>query len=159
MTVTLKILGAILIIGMGALAAKTGMTHEKKKLAVLDGWLGLLLYVRGQIDCYLMPLDEILSSADKDLLHAAGAGHPPTSWEGLLRAAMPYLGKESARLLTSFTRELGTSYREEQLRRCDYYLVALEKERDRLAATLPARLKLCTATSLCTAIGTAILLW
>lgn len=154
-----KALGALLILAVGAITAQAGAMREREKLTVLDAWLGLLLYVRGQIDCYLLPLDEIFRGADVELLRAASAGREAETWEGLLRASLPHLGKESARLLTALMRELGSSYREEQLRRCDYYLSALEKERDRLAAALPARQKLCVASCLCTALGTAILLW
>ena len=154
-----KALGALLILAVGAITAKAGAMREREKLTVLDAWLGLLLYVRGQIDCYLLPLDEIFRDADVELLRAASAGRKTETWDGLLRASLPHLGKESARLLTSLIRELGSSYREEQLRRCDYYLAALGKERDRIAAALPARQKLCVASCLCTALGTAILLW
>lgn len=155
----LKALGASLILLVGAVAARTGAVRERDKLSTLDAWLALLLYLRGQIDCYLMPLDEILRGADPDLLRAVGARDGTDTWASLLRASLPRLGKESARLLTALVRELGSSYREEQLRRCDYYLSALGKERDRLAAALPARMKLCTAAGLCTALATAILLW
>ncbi len=154
-----KALGALLILAVGAITAKAGAMREREKLTVLDAWLGLLLYVRGQIDCYLLPLDEIFRGADVELLRAASAGRKTETWDDLLRASLPHLGKESARLLTALIRELGSSYREEQLRRCDYYLAALEKERDRIAAALPARQKLYVASCFCTALGTAILLW
>ena len=154
-----KALGVLLILAVGAFAATVGVGREKEKLTVLDAWISLLLFVRGQIDCYLLPLDAIFRTADPSLLRAAGAGRDTDSWESLLRASLPCLGKESARLLTALIRELGSSYREEQLRRCDYYLCALEKERDRIASALPARQKLCVASCLCTAVGTAILLW
>ena len=159
MTWELKLIGALLILGAGATVAKIRITHEKKKLWVLDGWLGLLRYTRAQIDCYLMPLEEIFRSADGELIRAAGAGSARRSQKELLDTALPYLEGESARLLRSWLHELGNGYREEQLRRCDYYLAALEKERERLATALPAKLKLCTATSICAAVGTAILLW
>lgn len=154
-----KLIGALLMLVTGAAVAKARIAHEKKKLWVLDAWLGLLLYTRAQIDCYLMPLEEIFKSADVELIRSAGAGSVRRSQKELLDAALPYLDRESARLLTSWLCELGNGYREEQLRRCDYYLAALEKERARLAAALPARLKLCAATSICAAVGTAILLW
>ncbi len=159
MSAVWKLIGALLMLVTGVVVARGQIAHEKKKLWVLEGWIGLLLYTRAQIDCYLMPLEEILENADKGLLRAAGAGCVGGSQKELLDAALPYLEDESARLLTSLVRELGNGYREEQLRRCDYYLAALEKERERLAAALPARLKLCAAMSVCAAAFLAILLW
>ena len=154
-----KLLGALLVLLAGGFAAWVGASREKRRLTVLDAWLALLRDLRGQIDCYLMPLDEILRAADPDLLRAAGAVRQPQSWDALLQASLPHLGKECARLLSALVRELGASYRDDQLRRCDYYLSALQQERDRLASALPARLKLCTASALCAALATAILLW
>ena len=155
----LKLLGGLLILGAGGLSALTLVRFERKRLTVLDGWLDLLLYVRGQIDCYLMPLDDILASADQVLLQACGAETRITSLPALFKLSSIYLDIESRRLLSSFVREIGSTYREEQLKRCDYYLEALRARREKIAAELPARMKMGVTVSLCTAIGIAILLW
>ena len=60
----LKILGVILILGTGAFSAGVVIRYEKRKIAVLAGWSDLIWYIRSQIDCYLMPLPEILAGAD-----------------------------------------------------------------------------------------------
>lgn len=154
-----KLLGGGLIVLAGGIVAHQTVKREKKRLSVLDGWLDLLLYIRGQIDCYLMPLDEILAAADKTLLVRAGAVRATDSLRAIYASALPYLDAESGRLIASLIRELGTSYREEQVKRCDYYLGALQKQREKLAAELPARVKMYTTLSICAAVGTAILLW
>jgi hypothetical protein len=125
----------------------------------LDAWIDLLVYVRGQIDCYLLPLDEILAAADKTLLSACAPSGEPHSLAALLQGALPYLDAEGQRLLSSLVREMGTSYREEQIKRCDYYVQALQLCREKVAQELPARLKMRTTLSVCAAIGVAILLW
>ena len=70
-----------------------------------------------------------------------------------------YLGAESERLLTCFSRELGHTHRAEQVGRCDYYLSALEEQRGRLADSLPARTRTDSALCLSCALAAAILLW
>ncbi|MBQ9760212.1 MAG: hypothetical protein IJW16_02560 [Clostridia bacterium] len=157
--ILLKLLGAGLITSVGGFAAYSAVRFEKHKLMVLDGWIDLIFHIRGQIDCYLTPLDEILSSADPSILKACMCNTPHPDLHALLEASSPYLAQESRRLLSGFVREIGGSYREEQLRRCDYYINALRVIRDKLAADLPARTKLSVTVSLCIALGAAILLW
>ena len=154
-----KLLGAALIFFCGGLASFITTQKEKKKLSVLDAWLELLLHMRGQIDCYLTPQDSLLRGAPEQALRACmGKGYQDTPLSLLARSA-PYLDAESHRLLSSFIKELGNCYREEQLRRCDYYLQALRATREKIASALPARIKLCSTLCICTSIGTAILLW
>ena len=57
-----------MVIAAGGTAAFYLASYEKKKLSVLDAWIDLIFHIRGQIDCYLMPLDEILSCADEAVL-------------------------------------------------------------------------------------------
>ena len=79
--------------------------------------------------------------------------------DALLHASRGCLCGEAARLLTGFVREIGGSYREEQVRRCDYYLTALRAVREQQKEELPARVRVCVAVCLCAALGIAILLW
>jgi hypothetical protein len=38
---------------------------EHRRLAVLDGYIALLRYIKGQINCYAMPIGDILAAAEK----------------------------------------------------------------------------------------------
>ena len=154
-----KILGALLILLAGGGMAVTLAGFEKKRLSVLDGWLELLTHIRGQIDCYLMPLDDILNASDTELLRACGGNGKCRSLRALFQASFPYLDRESRRLLSSLLREIGSSYREEQLKRCDFYLDALRMRREKIFEELPSRLKTGVTISICTALGVTVLLW
>lgn len=156
----LKICGVILILGAGCAAAAFAVRFEKRKIAVLAGWSDLIWYIRSQIDCYLMPLPEILAGADRALLDACcfqGTGHPDLN--AVYHASQVYLDQEARRLLCAFVREIGTGYREELLRRCDYYIASLGKIRARRLEELPARGRVATAVCLGAAALAAILLW
>lgn len=155
----IKILGGGLILSAGSFAAYSAVRFEKRKLSVIDGWIDLIFHIRSQIDCYLMPLDEILACTDLEILKACMCRTPHPDLSTLLHTSAPYLSREGERLLTAFVKEIGGSYREEQLRRCDYYINALRTIREKIADDLPARQKLCITISLCAAAGTAILLW
>ena len=157
--VTFKIFGVLLILASGISTALLSTRHEKNKLTVLEAWIDLIDHIRGQIDHYLLPLDEILASADEALLFRAGGGIRRRTLSGILLAATPRLSEEGRRLIKTLLRDLGSSYRDEQVKRCEDCLSALRRERERMKAELPARIRLSVAFSLCGAIGTAILLW
>jgi len=157
--IAIKLAGSLLILAAGGFAAFGKAKGEQQRLGVLDAWIDLLSHVRGQIDLYLTPMDEILRSADRSILERLGVTAGSGGVRACLQASLSRLDAESRRLLLIWSRECGRSYREEELRRCDHTLRALKEHRDRLSAALPSRIKLTVALPLCLALGTAILLW
>ena len=156
---TFKLLGCLVLFFTGGLAAFRTADHEKKKLSVTDGWLELLFYIRTRIDCHLTPIEQIFEEASPSLLHACMGQKDDRTPSQLLKHSKGYLVEEAVHLLDSFSREIGTCYREEQVKRCDYYIAALRKIRDKQITELPARLKTRGAMCICGTVGLAILLW
>ncbi len=148
-----------MLLWTGGFAAFRTASLEKKKLSVTEGWLELLFYIRTRIDCHLIPIEQIFSEASPTLLRACMGRKEDRSPSRLLEHSKPYLDEEAARLLDSFSREIGSCYRQEQVKRCDYYITALRKIRDKQIAELPARLKTRGTMCICGAVGLAILLW
>ena len=139
---------------------------------VLDGYISLLRYIKGQIDCYAMPLNDILTMADPRLVGAClGKGRgmwmgdgqdTPMPWLSLpqmIEESRLYLEPESERLLIQFAGEVGQTYRAEQVMRCEHYIQALGEERRKLAETAPLRVRMNSVLCLCCALGVAVLLW
>lgn len=155
----LKFLGALLILAVGVFAAFVSVQYEKKRLSVVDGWIDLILYIRSQIDCYLMPLDDILSGGDRALFEACMSPSNAADLPAILEASGIYLDGDGKRLIESFVREIGAGYREEQIKRCDFFISSLRTQRERIAAQLPLRTRLCATLCICIALATAILLW
>ena len=155
----LKIIGVILTVGSGCLCGIMAGNHEQRRILVLDGWIELIDRIRSDIDLYLRPLDEILAHAPPALLLRAGGGKRRTTLHGILLASAPYLSKESERRIGTLLTDLGNHYHNEQIKRCDEQLCALNRELERMRGELPARLRLCRTASTCLAAGIAILLW
>ena len=161
-----KILGSLLLLFAGGYVSAAITRFERRRLRVLDGYISLIYYVKGQIDCYAMPLSDIMASADPTVIAAClgldhvdalpQAGQPLTAMVGESRL---YLEPEAERLLTTLTGELGSTYRAEQVARCDHYLRALTEERRKLGESLPARLRATCTLCLCCALVAAVLLW
>ncbi|MBQ9151723.1 MAG: hypothetical protein IJX72_05685 [Clostridia bacterium] len=167
-----KAVGCLLLLLAGGYVSFSVRRFEHRRLRVLDGYISLIYYVKGQIDCYAMPLGEILARADPAVLSAClGLDRPvgsPFSWghtvgkpplSVMVQESHLYLAPETERLLNAFTGELGSAYRTEQVARCDYYIQALTEERRKLYETMPARLRACGVLCLCCAIGAGVRLW
>lgn len=155
----LKFIGCLLILAAGGGAAVLSVRTERRRLEVLDGWIDLIAYVRSRIDCFLMPQDAILASCDRRLILRCGGTLPCADFPALARAAESYLAPESRRQVGSFAEGIGSGYREEQVRACDYYIDALREIRKRQAEALPSRIRVRVALCLTAALGAAILLW
>ena len=159
MMIGLKLLGAALTVGSGAVCGRLAAKRERLHLTVLEAWIELIDRIRTEIDLYLRPLDQILAHLTPPLLLRATAGIHRTTLQGALLAAIPYLSQEAHRQIEALLTDLGTSYRQEQLKRCEETLLALRREREQLCGDLPTRLRLCGTVSTCIAAGIAILLW
>ena len=165
-----KILGSLILLCAGGYVSLVFTRFEHRRLRVLDGYISLIYYMKGQIDCYAMPLSDIMASVDPTVLAAClgldeSTPLPPLLTEerqpltAMVRESRLYLEPEAERLLTGFSGELGSTYRAEQVARCDHYLTALTEERRKLGDTLPARLRATCTLCLCCALVAAVLLW
>ena len=155
-----KLFGGAILMTMGVVTAWLSIGRERQRLSVLDAWIDLISRIKGEIDLYLTPISEILMHSDPSVLSALNhqTEKPPTL-QGLLSSSAPFLSEECKREIVSLIKELGSSYREEELRQCEHHLTVLNRARERLFAELPQKTKLYTMLSLCASAGILILLW
>ena len=158
MTPLLRGFGALLIVAAAVGYAFSNVARERKKLDTLDAWIELISYLRLQIDCYLMPVDRILKTADKELLARLGARGNETPAR-LLSRTLPLLDTESGKEIGAFLSSLGGAYRAEELKSCDYHLARLRAHREKLAGVLPSRIRMSVTLTVCAATASVILLW
>ncbi len=165
-----KILGGLILMLAGGYVSVAVSRFEHRRLAVLDGYMSLIYYIKGQIDCYARPLADILRAADPAVLAlCVGAGsaddlpplpyHTESPLDSLIRESHLYLEPSCERLLITFSGELGHTFRAEQVARCEHYIGALAEERRRLGESIPARVRVAGMLSMCCAMGAAILFW
>jgi|GEM_PF-584716 len=161
-----KIVGVCLLLLAGGYMAVHLVRKEKKRLRAVDGYISLLFYIKGQIDCYAKPISDILLGADPELIaDCIGKGGKDricvdySEFPALVAESGELLEPECKRILHTFSGELGGVYRDEQIRRCDYYIEALTRERERLFEALPARMRINSVLSVSSALMLAVLLW
>ena len=151
----IKLLGSLLLAVTGLVLAVSISRFEQKKLRVIDSFISLIFHIKGQIDCYSLPLCDILRNRPSGLELLDGS----EDLGEILYNARIYLDTETYRLLESFYTEFGGLYRDEQLKRCEYYIEALGEQRRALFEDLPARTRIGSALCICSTIGILIILW
>ena len=154
-----KLAGALILSVSGMLCAACLNRRAEGRLSEVSGWIALLRFCKVQIECYSLPMGEILGRCGGEMLSACGylGEIAPRSFEDLLRASA-WRDGETERIVRGFCEEFGRGYREEQMRGCDYYLSALEAHREGLAKRLPAQKKMNTTLSVCAALAMVLLL-
>ena len=155
----LKLVGSIVVVASSVFVAISHRAFQEKRLRTLDGFIALLMYIKGQVDCYALPLYEILTGIPAGLLCDCNCPEGAGSLDELVSESRIYLEDESLRLLEAFSLEFGSTFREEQLRRCDFYISSLVEERMRLSEDVKRRAKVGGALSVCSMLGLIILLW
>lgn len=154
-----KIFGAGLLIASGVWTARRVNQATAGTIAELEAWQSLIGYIKSQVDCFALPIGEILSRASPSLLCACG-------WQGEGRIFdLPSLlencalrDREGGEMVRRFCEEFGKRYREEECRACDATLALLGVRIERLRAHLPGQKRLCSTLCISGALAVVILL-
>lgn len=154
-----KIIGALILIASGIGFAVSAARFERVRLQVHDGLISLIFHIKGRIDCYAMPAEQILLQMDKGILADCRCPGQVESIEALLPHVKPYLDRETYRVLQAFGQGLGGGFRDEQIKRCDYYIELLRQKRVQLEEGLAARARTNGTLWILCAVGAVILLW
>ncbi len=157
--IILKLIGSLLFGASGVIMALSYRRFQLKKLQTTDGFISLLFYIKGQIDCFSRPRSDILSSVPPEVFCACNCPGGAETLEELVEASRIYLDEEPLRLVAAFASEFGSTFRDEQLRRCDYYISALGEERRRVFDSVNSKSRAGSALWICVSIGLIILLW
>ena len=156
-----KLLGALLLTLVGIYGSALLNRAASRRIDAVEGWIALLRMTKNRIDCFALPLPEILRRCDREILAAIGweDDEPPREFRALREVLLPrLLSEEGIRIAEGFLGEIGKGYRAEQLRTCDYGIGLFSAERDRLLAALPKERSRNVAISVSMALGAVVLL-
>ena len=126
---------------------------------MIEAYLSLLRYIRAQIDCYALPIGDIFEKCDGERLMACGWRETlaPNGFDELFLCSN--INDKTARdIILEFCADFGQNYREEQLKRCDFCISALESRREDLFLRLTDKKKLNLALCLSASVAVIILL-
>lgn len=154
-----RILGAVMLVLSGIGTARVLNRSASSALEGTEGAIAFLRYTRGQVECFALPLPELIGRCEPEILRKMGYRQGmavPESMEEFVRCCA-ISDRQSAALLKRYAGEFGKNYREGQLRSCDYYLGLLEERRAALATALPAKRRLNSTLSISAALALVIL--
>ena len=133
--------------------------YHRRRLNTMDGFISLIYYIKGQVDCYARPIGDILHSLPPEILRDCNCPKGASSLEELVEESKIYLDPESLRLLTSFATEFGSIFREEQTRRCEHYASELGARRAYVSEKMIGEMRSGSAISIGISLCLVILLW
>lgn len=155
----IKIIGSVLLAASGVCASVSLCRYCRRRLDTLDGFIALIFYIKGQVECYARPIGEIIASLSPEILRDLNCPTGASSIEELVSESRIYLDREGLRLVSAFSQEFGSVFREEQSRRCDYYIALLSERRARLSERLLPEMRAGSAVCICSSLCLLILLW
>ena len=155
----IKLLGSVLLGVSGVLSALSVCRFHRRRLDTLDGFISLILYIKGQVECYARPIGEILSELPAEILRDCNCPMGAGSIEEMIEESRMYLDRDTLRLLLAFSGEFGSVFREEQTKRCDHYVLSLRDRRDAAAERVGGDMRSGCAACIGLAICVTILLW
>lgn len=154
-----KGLGISLLLACGVLAGVLLARFERARCLQAEGFVDLIRNIRLQIDCFGTPVSGILASLDEKLYASLGAPRDCRDLNALLAATPLWVDRELRALLRDFAASLGTGYREEELRYCDYYLARLVPLAQKMREELEKRMRLALILPLALTAALILLLW
>ena len=154
-----KIIGSVLLALSGVVASVSLCRYCRRRLDTLDGFIALIFYIKGQVECYARPIGEIIASLSPEILRDLNCPTGASSIEELVGESRIYLDRESLRLVSAFSQEFGSVFREEQSKRCDYYIGLLGERRARISERLLPEMRAGSAVCICSSLCLLILLW
>ena len=122
--------GASLVLA-GSFAASSSFVSDKKRLIRhTEAVLGLISHVRTDIDHFLTPVGGLFEDFRNDDLESCGFSSilREKGLDAAVCSQTASLTEETQEILRCFSSALGRSYKEEQLRICDYCTVRISEE-------------------------------
>lgn len=117
----IKWIGILTVAVFALLGGAWLCAYEKARCRQARAFLALLQHIRRQIECFSLPVSQILQQLDTALLLDCGVRERPSDLTSLLQGCTLLLPAKGCALLQEFAAMLGKGYRAEQLRCCSYY--------------------------------------
>lgn len=156
-----KVIGSTSIIISALMMYFEMQKYERIRLRQINAYILLIEYIKNQIECFLLPIDHIIRSCDKNIIKSCCINVDHTkveNLESLIESADFYCDEEAINLIKQFSHDFGQGYMQEQIKSCDYYRNELIKQRDKLKEKSIKEKKLRLALCLCASFSLILLL-
>ena len=155
----MRAIGIIIVLISGVAGSFLVVSEFEKRLTNTRALCKLLRVCTEQVEYFSCSSHEILANCDALLLRECGyldKEIPNDFSEFLDRCEI--LSNESRAIMIEFAKDFGKSYKDEQVKRCKYYLEKMDEHESKLESSLPAQRKLYFAILLAATLTAIILL-
>lgn len=137
--------------------------YQKRRMGETEGFLSLLTFMRGEINCHLRPVSEWCRDFRDPALERVGflpALRESCDLSGAYSACERQLSVTDAerKLLSAFTSSFGHGYREDELKLVDYYCAEMGRAAARCRRDVPRYNRLVRTLCASAAVAAVILL-
>ena len=146
----LKVLGCAVLFFCGVLISEEIKKHAAIKLERLEALLELVRTIQLQIDCYALPIPEIIHRLDRDLLNRCKVNRPEINTLKELYQELK-LSSESPEgaIMAELCNNIGYGYRDSEVKLCERCINGLQDVRDEYKSELPKQNKLSATLCYC----------
>ena len=145
----MRLVGFLVLIGSSVIYSYVLTQNTKKRLAQLEDILSLIRYIKINIESFMTPISKILISFDR--YSSSSREFTETAQKHGLQYAADHctleLGENALRILKDFSQRIGSGYKEDEIRLCEFAYNSLfeiygqEKEeaktKNKMVKTLP----------------------
>ena len=153
-----KLIGATLITICALKTYSDVQGFQKKRIKQISAFIGLMEYIKNQIECFLLPIDVIINNCDTDLLYNCGIKKDSKSFKELISSVTFYCNEDAIDIIRQFADNFGRNYSHEQIIACEYYKKELIKIREKELEKDYKNKKVQLAICLCISFSIIILL-
>jgi hypothetical protein len=125
-----KLIGSAGLVASGIWFYFIREKFQKRKELQFSAYIKLISYIKNQIECYMLPIDAIISECDIELLSECGSVNRASTLVDFLDNSTFYIDEDVIRLLYDFAEDFGLKYYNEQIKTCDRYINELNKSRE-----------------------------
>lgn len=159
----LRIMGASLVLLSAIILGRGYSAYSERAIAEYDGFLELLIYMKGKISCFLLPPSEIFKDFECEALERCGllmkircgVQISDAFSESSHRLAIP---PEAKRVLGGFFASFGSEYRDGEIARIEQTVSEIKRQRDDACELLTKKTKLAHTLLFAGALGLVIFL-
>lgn len=138
----MKTAGALFLFVSAVLMSRRYAETERGRVRNLESLMEFVRHVRTQIDCFLLPIDQITREYKPRETSELTAILQKFSFPESIDKLRPHLHQEEYGILETFANSLGRGYRDEQLKLCTLCLEGLEEICTRQKKDIQSKIKM-----------------
>ena len=142
----------------GVVAAYILNAGARSALLQNEAFISFVRFLRSQIECFSMPLPRAIERCPQDILRGCGCSDARAEDASSFLCRCEVADAQSVEIMRRFAADIGRGYRDEQIALCDYCVSLLEERRQKLSASLPARIRMNGALCIAGALALVIML-